>query len=89
MTTKTEDKEKLKELALELREVFKDNRKSSISSKFDTFFKYILNKDIKIGVRRRFLKTLIQYQYLMGKCKGSDAFSEKDGVYTKGVAEEK
>lgn len=68
------DKERLKQLSIGFKEILKEHRKSRRSSKFDTFLKYILNEDIYPSARKRFLKELMEYQYLMGKCKGNDSF---------------
>ena len=73
------DKIRLKQLAIEFREMWKENRGSKRESKFTTFFNYILNEDIKPSARKRFLKDLTEYQYLMGKCK-----KDFDAVYTEG-----
>jgi|AntAceMinimDraft_18_1070375.scaffolds.fasta_scaffold64925_2 hypothetical protein len=70
------DKQNLKQLALELREIWEENRQSRRASKFETFFKYILNEDIQKHTRRSLLKNLTEYQYLMGKCKGNNTFLE-------------
>lgn len=71
-----EIKEKLKELALELREIWEENRLSRRSSKFETYFKYILNEDITIKARRNLFKKFAEYQYLMGKFREKDTLSE-------------
>ncbi len=73
-----DDKDRLKELSLGFKEILKEHRKSRRSSKFETLFKYILNDDIFLSARKKLLKELMEYQYLMGKCKGNDTFVLED-----------
>lgn len=74
----SKDRDRIKELALELREIYKDNKASRNESKFTTFFKYMLNEDFSHGARRKLWKSLMEYQYLMGKCKEEFLFEVQD-----------
>ena len=50
-----------------LKEMSKDKRKSKRQSKFTVYFNYLTSDDISITKKRKFFKTLVQYQYLQGQ----------------------
>ncbi len=70
------DYKELKELAVELREIYRGNRKSNREGKFTTFFNYLNNNDFTKTTRKRLFQTLMRYQYFIGRCKKADVFEE-------------